>query len=104
MEPNPRALLLALLEKNRVMAGVGAYKAKVALRVSLVAFCLSALFGTAEIVRPGFAQRARLVNSPAPQAKATPTPTPPPTQKEQEIDPDDVISVETRNRPALKRL
>jgi VWFA-related protein len=56
---------------------------------------LSALFGVAEIVTPGFARRATPVNPTATQAKATPTPTPPPTQAEQEVDPDDVISVET---------
>ena len=95
MDPNPGAPFLALAEKNRVMGGAGAYRARAALRVSLVTLCLGALFGIAGIVKPGFAKRATLVNPTSTHAKATPTPTPPPTQAEQEVDPDDVISVET---------
>ena len=73
----------------------GAYKPKAALRVSLVAFWLVAIVATFDLVRPGLAQKAKPVNPAAQEAKPTPTSTPSPTTTEQEIDPDDVISVET---------
>lgn len=70
----------------------GAFKAGAALRVSLLALCLSA---TLAIVRSGNAQKAKPPDSAAQQTKVAPAPTPTPTPAEQEIDPDDVISVET---------
>ena len=77
------------------MGAAGAYKARAAFRALLVAVCLTGIFCAFEIGKPGLAQRATPTSPGAIQAKATPTPTPKPTQKEEEIDPDDVISVET---------
>lgn len=62
----------------------------------VVLFALGASFAWSSSHVSGEAQRARLVNpQPDQQAKSTQTPTPTPTPAEQEIDPDDVISVET---------
>lgn len=77
------------------MGAAGAYKAGAAFRALLVAVFLTGIFGAFEIGKPGLAQRATPTSPSLTQAKATPTPTPTPSQKEDEIDPDDVISVET---------
>ena len=66
-----------------------------ALRVPTILLGLVAAFTILIPTGSASAQRARLVNpGPDQKAQTTPTPTPTPTP-EQEIDPDDVISVET---------
>jgi VWFA-related protein len=73
-----------------------AKRVRVALRCLVVTLCLVASVLFFDLLGTGHAQRARLVNpTPAEQKPATSTPTPSPTPAEQEIDPDDVISVET---------
>ena len=73
-----------------------AKRVRVALRCLVVTLCLVASVFYFDLPGTGHAQRTRLVNpTPAEQKPATPTPTPSPTPAEQEIDPDDVISVET---------
>ena len=95
MDPNPRAQNLALAEKNSVMA-TGAHKAGAALRVSLLALWLGATFAVIEsgVVRSGLAQK-KPADSTSQQTKVVPAHTPTPTPADQEVDPDDVISVET---------
>jgi len=70
----------------------GAYTAGAALRVALLTLCLGVTFVAA---RSGLAQKAKLADSTSQQTKVAPTPAPSPTPAQQEIDPDDVISVET---------
>ncbi len=89
-----RAPSLALPEKNSVMA-TGAHKAGAVLRVSLLALCLGGNVCCADSALGSQAQQAKPADSTPQQTKVAPTPTPTPTPAEQEIDPDDVISVET---------
>ena len=75
--------------------------ARPALRALVTAIILGLALVGFDFEKRGLAQRARLVNPTSQQSKATanptpsPTPSPTPNQAEQEIDPDDVISVET---------
>jgi Ca-activated chloride channel family protein len=61
-----------------------------ALRVLFGSLCFICAFAVFDLVRPGLAQQASVKVPAASQSKSTPSPTP-----EQEIDPGDVISVET---------
>ena len=80
------------------MRGSEGHQVPAKLRFLLVAFLVAVTLVSVTTLPRSLAQRARLVatqKNTAAKSAATPTPTPSPNQSEQEIDPDDVISVET---------
>jgi Ca-activated chloride channel family protein len=80
------------------MRGSEGHQVPAKLRFLLVASLVAVTLVSVTTLPRSLAQRARLVatqKNTAVKSAATPTPTPPPNQSEQEIDPDDVISVET---------
>jgi Ca-activated chloride channel family protein len=78
------------------MRGADGNKARPTLRLLVAGLCCGVALTTFDLTKASFAQRARLVApNPTQQAKTTPSPTPTPNPAEQEVDPDDVISVQT---------
>ena len=71
-------------------------RARLRLRLLVAGLCCGVALLTFDLANTVLAQRARLVNqTPTQQSKITPSPSPTPSPAEQEIDPDDVISVQT---------
>ena len=78
------------------MGGAVGNKARLTLRLLVAGLCCTAAFSHLDLAKAGHAQRARLVDpTGTQQAKPGPSPSPTPSPAEQEIDPDDVISVQT---------
>ena len=78
------------------MKGADGNKARLTLRLLVAGLCCTAAFSYLVLAKAGHAQRARLVYPyGTQQAKPSPSPSPSPNPAEQEIDPDDVISVQT---------
>ena len=78
------------------MRGADRNWARLRLRLLVAGLCCGVALLTFDLANSVLAQRARLVNqAPTQESKITPSPSPTPSPAEQEIDPDDVISVQT---------
>lgn len=93
---NQKQPIPAPAERNSVMGRADGNRARPTLRLLVAGLCCGVALVTFGLANAVLAQHTRLVNpSPTQQSKVSPSPSPAPSPAEQEIDPDDVISVQT---------